>query len=451
MKEGVDVEFKELDKVKGTLPDSIPKEIIAFANTEGGELYIGIRNDGSVVGVADTDDVMTRVSNVAHDTILPDITPFIQIRPVEMEGKYVIKTTVSVGTERPYYLAKEGLKPKGVYVRRGSACIPLNEAGIREMIMETSGKSYEECRSLNQELSFEALEAEMKQRNIEFGAAQMKTLKMIGDDGLYTNLALLLSDQCTHTIKIAVFQGKDNAVFRERKEFKGSLLRQLNEAYQFLDFYNRTEASFEGLRRIDQRDYPEDALREALLNSIIHRDYLFLGSTIINMFDDHVEFISLGGLVRGISMEAIFMGVSQSRNPNLAAVFYRLGLVESYGTGVRKIIRLYQGSVPAPVFRSAEGAFTVELFNRNENSIHQKTSQNADTEAVSGNSAREEMEVAIIAKAKAQGSISRKEVETLYQFGSTKAYKILKALCKEGLLIQQKSGKQTVYIPSEKN
>ena len=131
MKEGVDVEFKELDKVKGTLPDSIPKEIIAFANTEGGELYIGIRNDGSVVGVADTDDVMTRVSNVAHDTILPDIIPFIQIRPVEMEGKQVIKTTVSVGTERPYYLAKEGLKPKGVYVRRGSACIPLNEAGIR--------------------------------------------------------------------------------------------------------------------------------------------------------------------------------------------------------------------------------------------------------------------------------------------------------------------------------
>lgn len=451
MKEGVDVEFKELDKAKGTLPDSVPKEIIAFANTEGGELYIGIQNDGTVVGVADPDDVMTRVSNVAHDTILPDIIPFIQIRPVEMEGMQVIKTTISVGTERPYYLAKEGLKPKGVYVRRGSACIPLNEAGIREMIMETSGKSYEESRSLNQDLSFETLEAEMKQRNIEFGAAQMKTLKMIGEDGLYTNLALLLSDQCAHTIKAAVFQGTDNAVFRERKEFKGSLLKQLNEAYRFLDFYNRTEASFEGLLRMDQRDYPEDSLREALLNGIIHRDYLFSGSTIINMFDDHVEFLSLGGLVRGISMEAVFMGVSQSRNPNLAAVFYRLGLVESYGTGVRKIMRLYHGFDPAPVFRSAEGAFTVELFNRNEKSHDRKTSRNAKTEAVTENSAWEETEAAILAKAKAQGSVSRRDVETLYQFGSTKAYKILKALCKEGLLIQQKSGKQTVYIPSKKN
>ena len=199
-------------------------------------MYVGIRNDGSVAGVPDPDDIMTRISNVVHDTILPDIMPFIQIRPIEMEGKQVVKATIAVGTERPYYLAKEGLKPRGVFVRRGSACIPLNEAGIREMIMETSGKSYEECRSLNQELTFRALRAEMAARNIEFGAAQMKTLKMIGSDGLYTNLALLLSDQCTHTMKAAIFQGKDNAVFWERKEFSGSLLKQLNDAYQFLDF-----------------------------------------------------------------------------------------------------------------------------------------------------------------------------------------------------------------------
>lgn len=323
--------------------------------------------DGSVAGIPNPDDIMTRISNVVHDTILPDIMPFIQIRPIEMEGKQVVKATIAVGTERPYYLAKEGLKPRGVFVRRGSACIPLNEAGIREMIMETSGKSYEECRSLNQELTFRALRAEMASRNIVFGAAQMKTLKMIGSDGLYTNLALLLSDQCTHTMKAAIFQGRDNAVFRERKEFSGSLLKQLNDAYQFLDLFNRTEASFTGLRRTDQRDYPEETVREALLNSIIHRDYLFSGSTIINLFDDHIEFISLGGLVRGISMEAIFMGVSQSRNPNLAAVFYRLGLVESYGTGIRKIMRLYQGLKHQPVFKSAEGAFTVELYNRNEN------------------------------------------------------------------------------------
>ena len=446
VKESVDAEFKELDRVRGTLPDSIPKEIVAFANTEGGELYVGIRNDGSIVGVADTDDVMTRISNVAHDTILPDIMPFIQICPVEMEGRQVVKTTVSVGTERPYYLAKEGLKPKGVYVRRGSACIPLNEAGIREMIMETSGKSYEECRSLNQELTFDAMRSEMNSRNMEFGDPQMKTLKMIGSDGLYTNLAMLLSDQCSHTIKVAVFQGKDNAVFRERREFGGSLLKQLNDAYQFLDFYNKTEASFFGLRRTDQRDYPEDAVREALLNSIIHRDYLFSGSTIINMFDDHIEFISLGGLVRGVSMEAIFMGISQSRNPNLAAVFYRLGLVESYGTGVRKIMRLYQGSGQTPIFRTAEGAFTVELFNRNEKERSETGMNDNNSGAEIYSSPTDEANETVYLRAKEQGRITRKEVEEILGCGSTKAYRILKNLSEKGMLIQQKNGNQTIYL-----
>ena len=449
MKENVDIEFKELDRIKGTLPESIPKEVVAFANTEGGELYIGIRNDGSAAGVDDPDDVMTRVSNIIHDTIRPDLMPFVQIRTVETEGKQVVRITVAVGTERPYYLAREGLRPKGVYVRRGSACIPLNEAGIREMITETSGKSYEECRSLNQDLTFETLREEMAARNMEFGPAQEMTLKMVGSDGLFTNLALLLSDQCTHTIKAAVFQGTDSAVFRERKEFSGSLLKQLNDAYQFLEFYNKTDARFEGLRRIDQRDYPEEALREALLNSIIHRDYLFSGSTILNMFDDRIEFISLGGLVRGISMEAVFMGVSQSRNPNLAAVFYRLGLVENYGTGIRKIIRLYQGFRPAPVFRTAEGAFTVELYNRNEDRHAREDAADRNEGKMREGKPGEELKTAVYQMARERGRICRKEIEEAYGFGATKAFTVLKDLCAAGLLTQQKRGNQTVYLPAQ--
>lgn len=438
MIENVGVEFKELDPKKGTLPDSIPKEVAAFANTEGGELFIGIRNDGTVAGVDDPDDVMTRLSNTIHDTILPDVMPFIQIRCVEMEGKHVIRATVSVGTERPYYLAKEGLKPKGVYVRRGTSCVPVNEAGIREMIMETSGKSFEESRSLNQELTFSALKEEMERRSLEFGSAQMKTLKLIGTDELYTNLALLLSDQCPFTIKAAVFQGSDNAVFRERKEFSGSLLKQLEEVYRFLDFYNKTEAQFDGLMRKDKRDYPDDAVREALLNSIVHRDYLFSGSTIINLFDDHMEFISLGGLIRGLSMEAIFMGVSQSRNPNLAGVFYRLRLVESYGTGIRKIMRLYTHETNHPEFRTAEGVFTVSLPNTNQG--RQSEPQ------ISENKPYQDENAELLDFVKAKGTVTRKDVETEFQYGTTKAYTLLKRLCEEGILIQHGNGNKTVYV-----
>lgn len=450
MREDVNVEYKEVDRLKGTIPESVFKAIIAFANTEGGDIYIGIQDDGTVVGVSDPDDVMTRISNIAHDTILPDILPFIQIRTIEMGGKQVVKTTVLVGTERPYYLAKGGLTSKSVFVRRGSACLPLSEAGIREMIMETSGKSYEECRSVYQDLTFHTLEEEMNERDIEFGISQMKTLKLIGSDGLFTNLALLLSDQCAYTIKVAVFQGRDNEVFRERKEFTGSLLKQLNETYRFLDFYNRTEANFQGLRRTDQRDYPDDAIREALLNSIIHRDYLFSASTIINVYEDRIEFISLGGLVRGISMEAIYLGVSQSRNPNLAAVFYRLGLVESYGTGIRKIMRLYQDYKLKPLIRTAEGAFTVELPNRNENENQKNKETLVQMELSTDNSTTlpfpEELIDEVYQFAKEMGRLTRKNIEERFGFGSTKAYRLLKHLCDKNLLTQRKYGKQTYYM-----
>ena len=312
------------------------------------------------------------------------------------------------------------------------------------MILETSGKSYEENRSLNQDLSFESLQEEFYAQNMEFGPQQMKTLKLMGNDGLFTNLALLLSDQCPFTIKAAVFQGTDNAVFRDRKEFSGSLLKQLEDVYSYLNFYNKTEAVFDGLKRTDRRDYPEGAIREALLNCIVHRDYLFSGSTIINLFDDHIEFISLGGLVSGISMEAIFMGASQSRNPNLASVLYRLGLIESYGTGIRKIIRLYRGFEPQPVFRAAEDVFTVELSNRNENrsaeSAHQKNGAGTEAGILS-----ERMKEKVYQIAREKGEITRRDVEDALHAGSTKSYKLLKQLCKEGLIAQNKNGNRTSY------
>lgn len=447
MIESVNVEFKELDRATKALPSSIAKELVAFANTEGGDLYIGIADDGSVVGVDNADSVMNRLTNLIHDSILPDLIPFVQIRPVEMEGKHVVQATVSVGTERPYYLKKEGLRPSGVFVRRGAACFPLNEIGIRDMIIETSGKSFEECRSQIQELTFTDFEKELKDRSMKFGPAQMKTLRMVGNDGLYNNLALLLSDQCTHTIKVAAFQGFDGSVFRARKEFSGSVLRQLNDVYDYLDKWNETKATFSGLLRSDVRDYPETAIREALLNCIVHRDYLLPGSTLINVYEDHIEFISLGGLVQGITMDSVYLGISVTRNPNLASVFMRLGLVESYGTGVKKIMDSYTGFVSAPRFQTATGVFKVTLYNENE------TQDPYYGDFVSEQRAAYTVNVipravvsdSILELVRKKGTITRKDVEDEFKVGTTKAFMCLKALCDDGRLRQIKMGRQTSY------
>lgn len=450
--ENLDLEFKEI-----YVPE-LKKDIVAFANTEGGSLYIGIRKDGVVVGVDDPDDVMLRVASGLKDGIRPDIMPFVKIQNIERDGKSVVEVAVEIGTGRPYYLQDKGLKPSGVYVRKGSASQPLSDEGIREMILESSGKSYEKCRSMNQELTFTVFQKEMAARNMESGITQMRTLRMIDENGLFTNLALLLSDQCEHTIKVAIFQGIEKTVFRDRKEFSGSLLHQLNEIYHMIDMFNKTMATFSGLNRTDKRDYPEDAVRESLLNCIVHRDYSFSGSTLINLYDDRIEFVSLGGLVSGLSMEAVLMGVSQSRNPNLAAVFYRMRLIESYGTGIGKIQRLYKNE-STPIFETAKGVFRVVLPNCNDNTVSDNVSHHTtikieevmktETEVISGTKATvvhssDSMEL-VYRLAKEKGQIKRKDVENLLDVKSTRAYVILNTMVEEGRLRINGTGRGTFY------
>ena len=434
--ENQNIEFKQ-----EYVPD-IRKEVMGFANAEGGTVYVGIRKDGTVFGVGDPDGVMLQIVNSLKDALAPDIMPFVRVNSVEIEGKQVVEINVTTGTNRPYYLREKGLKPSGVYVRKGSSTQPMTEEGIREMILQNSGRSFELCRSMNQELTFHTLQAEMQKRLIELGTSQMRTLKLIGEDGLYTNLALLLSDQCETTTKVALFQGTDKEVFRDRKEFTGSILKQLEEVYQFINLLNKTKAIFSGLDRTDMRDYPEEAVRESLLNSIVHRDYSFSGSNLVNIYENRMEFVSLGGLVSGLELKSIFLGVSQSRNPNLAAVFYRMRLIESYGTGIGKIERAYKTYQFQPEFETAKGVFRVTLPNRNEKQEREERAKDHVDTMVSLN----EQKSLIVQYAKENGSVTRKEVEDLIGAGTTKAFRLLKELCEAGKLEQKGNGKLSTYV-----
>ena len=146
--ENHDIEFKQ------EYVSDINKEAIAFANAEGGTILVGIQKDGQVCGVDDPDDTMQRINNSLRDTVSPDIMPFISVKTIIMDEKKVVEITVTTGTNRPYYIKDKGLKPSGVYIRKGSSSQPMSDDGIREMIIQTSGRSFESCRSLKQELSF---------------------------------------------------------------------------------------------------------------------------------------------------------------------------------------------------------------------------------------------------------------------------------------------------------
>ena len=221
-------------------------------------------------------------------------------------------------------------------------------------------------RTLQQDLTFEKAEAVFKRYKVEFSEEKFITLGLrnIHDDQ-YTNLALLISDQCQHTIKIAVFGDAENITFKDAKEFGGSVFQQLDESYDYLALCNRTVSTFRGLERIDKQDYPEEAIREALLNAIVHKDYSFSGSIIINVNDACMEFISIGGLLPGLSAEDIRSGISQPRNRKLAEIFHRLRLIESYGTGIRKIYALYKNCSVQPRIEVTPNTFKLVLPNMN--------------------------------------------------------------------------------------
>lgn len=359
--------FRESETVelKEVFVDDIKKEIIAFANCNGGKLYIGVQDDGIVVGLDDPDATALQISNMVRDAIKPDITMFLHYETLEENGKKIVAVDIQRGTDRPYYIAKKGMRPEGVYVRQGYSAVPATDAAIRQMIKETDGDRFEAMRSMNQELTFETTEKEFQLRKVEFGMQQMRTLKLIDQDGLYSNLAMLLSDQCVHTIKVAVFQGKDQTVFKDRREFAGALMKQMNDVYDYIDFHNQTHATIEKLLRIDVRDYPEIAVREALLNLLVHRDYAFSASALISIYEDRMEFVSIGGLMPGIDLEDVMVGISVCRNQDLANVFYRLHLIEAYGTGISKIIGAYADEEEKPVIETTRNTFKIILPNIN--------------------------------------------------------------------------------------
>lgn len=418
--------------------------VVAFANTDGGKIYIGINDDGSLQGVRNADETMLQVTNMIRDVVRPDVTMFTECAVEEMDGLPVVVVTVQRGTARPYYLAGKGIRPEGVYIRQGASSVPASETAILNMIKETSGDCYEDARSLNQQLTFHKAEDYFAKRNLPFEDQQKRTLNIIGADGTYSNLGMLLSDQCVHTIKLAVFEGSKKSVFRDRKELTGSLLTQLEDAYAYIEQFNRTRAEFEGLARIDKRDYPVEALREALLNAITHRDYSFSGSTLISIFDDRIEFVTIGGLVRGLTYNDIMLGVSALRNQKLANVFYRLKLIEAYGTGILKINENYAECTVKPQFEVTDNAFKITLPNINYATAHRE--QPTAPAKVGKKADRKEI---VLRLAEKQGYIVRKDIETELKVSQSTAILLLRDMVDSGLLVKLKDGKQMKYRVTE--
>lgn len=425
LRESEQVEFKLEMNLKAV------KSVIAFANTNGGTLFVGVDDGGVAVGVGDIDTELTRITSMMRDSIKPDILMMASVEISQLEGVDVVAVHVGRGVKRPYYLASKGPRPEGVFVRSGAASVPASDTAILRMIQESESDSYELRRAMRQDLTFEYALGEFLKKGFAFGEGEMRTLGLADAEGSFTNLALLLSDQCPPTIKAASFSDDARNTFSERQEYSGSLLKQLAEAYAFLESHNHFRTEFKGLERIDHYDYPAVALREALVNSVAHREYALSGPTLVSVMPSSIEIVSLGGLPLGIEYEDLSARISMPRNRGLANILFRLELIEAYGTGIGRIRTSYEGSRAKPRIAVTANTFTVQLPNRNVSLEGTPSMAKEDDERV--------------LDFLASGPRSRAEVQNMLGVSQATAVRILSELVGAGKALKKGAGKSTRY------
>ena len=227
-------------------------------------------------------------------------------------------------------------------------------------------------------------------------------------------------------------------MFRDRCELSGSVLKQLDGAYEYINRFNRLRSEFKGLKRIDMPDYPEEAIREALLNTIVHRDYALSGPALLSIFDDRIELVTLGGLVKGVSTDDIALGISIPRNKRLAEVFYRLKLIEAYGTGIPKIYECYDGTGKQPVIQTTPNAFKVTLPNLNYAAV--------DRPELNGLTDSEKRAYRLF---ESNSVVKRSDIEQSLGVSQTMAIRILSHLDDKGLIHREGAGRSTQYRRAE--
>ena len=357
------------------------KTIVAFANTQGGKLIVGIDDKThQVVGVENEIlfQLMDGIANAVSDSCMPQIIP--DIEPQTVDGKTIIVVSVEAGKNRPYYLKSKG-KDNGTYIRvAGTSRLAFPEK-IKELEMEGARISWDELTCVGYPASEEATEklcqdiekfrkkAGMAERSVKKEQLiNWKILKQGEGQLLATNAyALLTSDYFTFSkTQCAVFKGTDRVVFLDKREFTGPIYTQIEEAVDFVLRNIRLGATIDGLVRKEKYELPPEAIREMIINAHCHRNLLEESCIQVAVYDDRLEVTSPGGLYNGLTYEDVMNGHSKIRNKGIANIFSQMGLVETWGSGIKRILTAAEEyGLPKPRFQEFDTMFRVELFRNN--------------------------------------------------------------------------------------
>lgn len=415
MRETKTLEFKE------TITNTFLKTVSAFSNYDGGTIFFGIDDDGKIKGLPNVKQSCLDIENKINDSISPQPNYTLEIQ----NNDQTIKLTIKSGLQKPY------LYKSKAYKRNDTATIEVDTLELSRLILDGKNIRFEELPCKEQELSFEVLHRKLKESiQIEtFSQDTLKTLNLYDNVNGYNNAAGLLADK-NHFPGIDIVKfGENISIIQKRITFENiSVLDAYEKSIDVFRDYYQYEV-IQGADRKKMEKIPEAAFREAIANALIHRVWDVESQIRVSMFEDRIEVVSPGGLPSGITVEEYMSGkLSVLRNRNLANVFYRLGFVEIFGTGITRIKQLYEGGLIKPDFEVSDNTIKIVLpiFENNLNLTE------------------DERTIYSILSRTMLKPIS--EIAPYVPFGKSKTTQLLKDMGKKGVVKVEGKGRGTKYV-----
>ncbi|MDO8954945.1 MAG: putative DNA binding domain-containing protein [Gammaproteobacteria bacterium] len=342
--------MKESNRIelKRELTDSLEKEVVAFLNyRDGGIIYLGIEDKTQkTIGINNADAVQLKIKDRIKNNIHPSTMGLFDVIVEIRDGKEIIKVAVASGSEKPYYLSKMGMSVKGCYLRIGSASEPMTARMIEDLFASRIRNSIGTIKSRNQALSFEQLKIYYSETPLKLNDQFAHNLELLTENGEFNYAAYLLSDVNGLSIKVAKYAGTDRVDLIENDEYGYcSLVKATKAVLEKLKVENKTFARITDNKREERKLLNPVALREAVINAIIHNNYSNEVPPKFELFSDRLEITSAGGLPSGFDEEEFFMGYSVPQNKELMRVFRDLDMVEQLGSGVPRILAYYPRSI----------------------------------------------------------------------------------------------------------
>lgn len=332
---------------KRILNDRFEISVVAFLNSkDGGVIYIGMDDDGSVFGVENPDILQKQVADRIKNNIRGECLGLYDIILEKREGKNVVKLVISSGTEKPYYIREKGMTSEGCFIRNGSRIESMTSAMIEKMFARRTRNTLSVLLSPKQDLGFEQLKIFYEEHGKKLNDQFAKNLDFLTPDGKYNLNAFLFADQNNITVKVAKFAGPDKRELVENEEYGFcSIIKSCKRVLEKLEIENKTFAKVGYPFRKEKKMIDPDSLREAVINAFVHNDYTDLMSPAFYIFSDHIEIVSYGGLIDGMTKEEFLSGISRPRNREIMRIFRDVDLVEQLGTGMEKILSTYNSNI----------------------------------------------------------------------------------------------------------